>query len=107
MLLEQNHSLFASIIVIGNNIPFVKASLIAGFFILLGTYIILNYWQPGVIGLIIIPGVVQVAYANWKWPLVVCRKMRISFFEFLRISCCETLIYYKRGINGLNRFFKK
>jgi O-antigen/teichoic acid export membrane protein len=106
-LLEQNHSLFATFIVIKNNIPFVKSSLITGFFIILGTYIVLNYWQIGLLGLILVPGVVQIVYANWKWPLVVCREMQISFWEFLMISWCEVLQYSRRGINGLNRFFKK
>jgi O-antigen/teichoic acid export membrane protein len=106
-LLEQNHSLFASFIVIGNNIPFVKASLIAGLFIVFGTYSVLNYWQFGLIGLVLVPGVVQIVYANWKWPLVVCKEMQISFFAFLKVSYCEVLRYCRRGIDGFNRFFKK
>jgi O-antigen/teichoic acid export membrane protein len=106
-LLEQNHSLFATFIVIKNNVPFVKASLLAGFFIVLGTYIVLNYLHLGLIGLIIVPGVVQIAYANWKWPVVVCREMKISFWSFFKISFCEMLQYSKRGIDGFNRFFKK
>jgi O-antigen/teichoic acid export membrane protein len=106
-LLEQNHSLFATFIVIGNNIPFVKASLIAGLFIVLGMYGVLNYLRIGVIGLILVPGIVQLVYANWKWPLVVCREMRVSFRGFLKISLYEMLQYSRRGIDGINRFFKK
>jgi O-antigen/teichoic acid export membrane protein len=106
-LLEQNHSLFGTFIVIGNNIPFVKASLIAGLFIVLGTYAVLNYLRIGVIGLVIVPGIVQIVYANWKWPLVVCREMQVSFRGFLKISLYEMLQYSKRGIDGINRFFKK
>jgi O-antigen/teichoic acid export membrane protein len=106
-LLEQNHSLFATFIVIGNNIPFVKASLIAGLFIVLGTYGVLNYLRIGVIGLILVPGIVQIVYANWKWPLVVCREMQISFRGFLKISLYEMLQYGRRGIDGINRLLKK
>jgi hypothetical protein len=106
-LLEQNHSLFSTLIVIRNNVPFVKSSLLAGFFIFFGTYIVLEHLQFGLFGLILVPGVVQIVYANWKWPLVVCKEMKISFWSFLTTSFCEVLQYSKREIDELNRFFKK
>jgi O-antigen/teichoic acid export membrane protein len=103
-LLEQNHALFASLIVSGNNVPFVKPSLLVGLFTILGTYTVLNYLQFGLIGLVLVPGIVQIVYSNWKWPLVVCRELQVSFIEFLKISCYEVLQYCKKGIGGFSHF---
>jgi O-antigen/teichoic acid export membrane protein len=99
-LLEQNHSLFASMITTGNTVPFVIPSLVAGLFIIVGTYLVIKYTDFGLFGMILVPGVVQICYANWKWPLVVCKELNISFGKFF----CSS---FKEALYGINRFFKK
>jgi O-antigen/teichoic acid export membrane protein len=107
MLLEQNHSLFSTIIVIGNNVPFVKAALISGFFIIAGIYIALSYLHFGLLGIIVVPGIVQLCYNNWRYPLVVCKELQVSFVKFIGLSFYESFQYCRRVISGFNRFFKE
>lgn len=90
MLLEGNHSNFATFIVTNNRIPFVKPSLIAGAAIGIGSFLSLKYTSLGILGLILVQGLSQVVYANWKWPYVVCREFHISFPSFIALSFKES-----------------
>lgn len=89
MLLEGSHSNFATFIVTKNNIPFVESSLIAGFCIALGSYLSLAYTSLAILGLVLIQGLCQMAYANWKWPHVVCKEFNINFCQFMKIGIIE------------------
>jgi hypothetical protein len=89
MLLESNHSNFASLIVTRNNVPFVKPALITGAFIVIGSYLVLQFTKTGVLGLILVQGMAQLAYSNWKWPDLVCREFETSFVSFLGIGVNE------------------
>tara|TARA_B110000240_G_scaffold193010_1_gene238180 strand:- start:942 stop:2351 length:1410 start_codon:yes stop_codon:yes gene_type:complete len=90
VFLEGNHSIFASFIVTGNTVPFVNPSLIAAFFIIILDYIILDFSSLKILGLVLVQGLVQLAYANWKWPLVVLNDFKISFLDFIIIGIKES-----------------
>lgn len=100
VLLELNHSNFATFIITKNNIPFVESALIAGGFIAIGSFLSLEYTSLGILGLILVQGITQLAYSNWKWPYVVCKEFKISFFSFIVIGFYETLSRFKTNING-------
>jgi len=100
VLLEMNHSNFASFIVTKNNIPFVESSLIAGGCIALGSYFSLEYTSLGIIGLVLVQGITQLAYANWKWPHVVCKEFSISFISFLSLGMYESMNRFKLYFNA-------
>ncbi|MCI1733393.1 MAG: polysaccharide biosynthesis protein [Bacteroidales bacterium] len=89
ILLETNHSDFSTMIVIDNDIPFVKASLISGCLIAVLSYIAIAYTNLGIWGLVLPQGVVQAAYNNWKWPAVVCKRLKMKFSNFLRVGAGE------------------
>lgn len=91
VLLETNHSNFATFIVTGNKIPFVESSLIIGAIICIGSFLVLKYTTLGILGLVLVQGITQLCYANWKWPYVVCREFHISFISFLAIGFHELL----------------
>lgn len=93
ILLENNHSNFATFIVTGNKIPFVESSLIIGAVICVGSFLVLKYTSLGILGLVLVQGITQLCYANWKWPYVVCREFHISFFRFLAIGMRELLAH--------------
>jgi hypothetical protein len=95
-LLEGNHSNFSTLIVIKNEIPFVKPSLIAGGAIILGDYFSLTYTGMGIFGLVLLQGLVQITYANWKWPYVVCKDFGVNFLTFIAIGMQESLIKLRR-----------
>ncbi|WP_319502712.1 O-unit flippase-like protein [uncultured Draconibacterium sp.] len=95
ILLEANHGSFASIIVTKNDVPFVKPSLITGAFIILGCYLSLQYTTLGILGLILVQGLAQLAYSNWKWPDVVCKEFKVDFLSFLKLGFNESYSRFK------------
>lgn len=96
VLLEGNHSNFATFIVTKNQVPFLKSSIIAGLLVVFGYFFILDYTNYGIMGLIAIQGLVQLCYANWKWPLVVCREFSMNFLNFVRIGFFESFRKLRR-----------
>ena len=93
MLLEGNHSFFGTMIVIRNSVPFLSAALISGGFIILGSYLCLTFTSYDLLGLILVQGIVQLAYNNWKWPYVVLKDYNIRLYDFLILVGSE--IFYK------------
>lgn len=78
--LEQvNLSNAGSILVTKNEVPFYKASIISGIFIILGLYISIKIFNIGLLGLIIIPLLVDISFQTWKWPLEVIKDLNIKF----------------------------
>lgn len=79
-LLETNHSIAGSILLSKNEVPYFKASLVAGCITVLllifffHYYINLRLWA-----LILAPGIAQALYQNWRWPIVVINELQISF----------------------------
>ena len=71
MLLELSHSLAASVIVSGNQVPFVRPALLSGVAVISLSWIGLKYGGFGVAWLIGSQFIVQLAYNNWKWPWLV------------------------------------
>jgi O-antigen/teichoic acid export membrane protein len=107
LLLENNHSLFGYIIQTNNTIPFVKQALITGLVIFMGTFVSLKLAGGRLLSIIAVWGIVQLAYADWKWPHMACKELHISFLKFISLSFSETAQYAGKAIYGINRFFKK
>ena len=107
ILLELNHSFFATMIVIGNTVPFMGISLITGGLIALGSFLSLQFTGLGILGLVLVQGIVQLAYSNWKWPQVICKEFKISFITFLRLAFSEVYTKQKEYYYGRSkhRFF--
>ena len=103
-LLEQNHSLFANYITLENTIPFVIPSIISSSCIILGDYLGFRFSSFGIWILILVPGIVQLAYNNWKWPYLVTKNNHVNFFSFVGSSIVEVCIY---GFSKIKRLFRK
>lgn len=84
--LELNHSEFASVISTENKIPYVVPSLVSGGVIVLLTFIALKFTTLGLLGVVLVQGIVQAAYNNWRWPLWVFRELDMSISEFYGIG---------------------
>jgi O-antigen/teichoic acid export membrane protein len=67
--LEAIHTLSGSLLLTKNEVPFFKASLISGAVTLLLLFIFLKFTNLGVWSLLLAPGLTQLAYQNWKWPI--------------------------------------
>ena len=74
-LLEHNHAQSAGFIMADNRIPFFIPSLVSGAATVLLLWIFLSPLHMGVWGLILAPGLAQLAYQNWKWPSVVIKEL--------------------------------
>ena len=98
VFLEANHSNFAGTIITRNNVPFVKQSLIAGSAIVIGSFIVLKYTTFGLLGLVMVQGLCQAAYSNWKWPLVVLNEFQLSLYQFIKIGFKESFYKLKNTI---------
>lgn len=84
--LENNHSLFGSIITTGNSVPYYKAGIVTGAFVCLGDYLVLEFSGMGLMGLVLVQGVCQLSYQNWYWPKWACKELDVSFLNFTKIG---------------------
>ena len=75
-LLEQNHVLAATFIMADNKIPFMWPSLISGAATIGLLVLMLDTLGMGMWGMILAPGIAQLAYQNWRWPSMVIRELR-------------------------------
>ena len=75
-LLEQNHVLAATFIMADNKIPFMWPSLISGAATIMLLLVMLGPIGMGLWGMILAPGIAQLAYQNWRWPSMVIRELR-------------------------------
>lgn len=91
--LEGNHSNFATLIVTDNKVPFVTSGLISGGIILFVTFILLQYTNLALLGVVIVPFIVQLAYNNWYWPKWILDEFNMSPVDF--INCGKKYISYK------------
>ncbi|MET0107022.1 MAG: O-unit flippase-like protein [Sedimenticola sp.] len=73
VLLEMNHTIAATYLTTLNYVPFVKAALVSGVCVALLSFVLVT--PLGVVGLILAQGGVQLAYNNWKWPLIVYQSL--------------------------------
>ena len=74
-LLEHNHAISAGFIMADNKIPFFIPSLVSGAGTVLLLWFFLSPLQLGLWGMILAPGIAQLAYQNWKWPSVVIKEL--------------------------------
>jgi O-antigen/teichoic acid export membrane protein len=82
--LEMNHSLAGSYLTTLNDVPFLRAALISGLVIVIGTFILIP--KLGVVAIIIMQGGVQLLYNNWKWPIEVSKKLKYNHYTLIKIG---------------------
>lgn len=73
--LEKNHSIAGGFLLLKNEVPYFKASIISGIATALLLILLVKYANLGVWGMIIAPGLVQAVYQNWKWPKVLIKEL--------------------------------
>lgn len=74
--LEQNHATAAGFIMADNRIPFFIPSLASGAATIVLLWLFLGPLGWGIWGLILAPGIAQLAYQNWKWPMEVIKELK-------------------------------
>lgn len=83
MFLEFNHVNFAGLISSDNKVPFAPASITTGIAVCIGTFCVVKFTHWGILGLVLVQGVCQAAYQNWKWPQMVMKDFSISFLGLM------------------------
>ena len=73
--LEVNHSIAGGFLLSKNEVPFYKASIVAGIVTVILLFVFLKIFNFGVWALILAPGIAQLVYQNWKWPLVLIKEL--------------------------------
>jgi len=76
-LLVTNHAFAAGILLSKNEVPFFKASIISGLCVIVGLFFVLKYTDLGIMGLILVPLLVNVSYQSWKWPWEVIKDLKL------------------------------
>jgi len=87
-LIESNLSMAGGILLTKNEVPFYKASLISGSFIILGFFLAFYFTNLGLLCLVLIPLIIDLLYQAWKWPLEVINELKITFKDY-----CFATIY--------------
>lgn len=87
--LEMNHSLAGSYLTTLNNVPFLRASLLSGLVIVIGTFMLIP--SLNILAIIIMQGGVQLLYNNWKWPIEVSKQLKYNYFELIKIGSVSIL----------------
>lgn len=80
--LEANHGLAAQMLLMKNEVPFAKASVISGLASVVLLFISLKFTNIGIWGMILAPGIAQIVYQNWKWPLMVIKDLDIKLKDY-------------------------
>lgn len=92
--LEKNHSTSGWILLTNNEVPFFKASLIAGLTTITLLLIMVQFTNIGLWAMVLVPGIAQL-YNNWKWPHEVLIQLDISNKDIMDF-CIRKMTYNKR-----------
>ena len=73
--LEENHASAAGFIMADNKIPIFIPSLISGAATIVLLWLFLDILGWGIWGMILAPGIAQLAYQNWRWPSMLIKEL--------------------------------
>lgn len=76
--LESNHAIAGNILLSKNEVPFFKSAIISGFFTIVLLIVALMFISDDILIMVLIPGLIQAVYQNWKWPLEVIKDLGIK-----------------------------
>lgn len=74
LLLEGFHSNAAFFITTANNVPFLRSSILSGLAVAAGATL-LGWSGAGIAMIVLWQGLVQLAYNNWRWPVMAWREI--------------------------------
>ncbi|MGE0018716.1 MAG: O-unit flippase-like protein [Draconibacterium sp.] len=82
---ESNHALSAQMLLTKNEVPFAKASIISGVATIIMLFLGLKYTHFGVWIMFLAPGIAQIVYNNWKWPLLTAQDLKLRPKDFFLV----------------------
>ncbi len=102
LLLENFHSMCATMIVTNNEVPFVKAAIFSGIGIILCNIFTLQFTTLGLLGVIGGQFVVQSIYNHWKWPLWIFYELNLTPMKIAKIGYSQSIQYVKKKNNDVS-----
>lgn len=93
ILLELNHTIFATFYVVSNVIPFLLPSVISAALILLFTYLYIPSY--GILAIILVPFFVQILFNNWYPLFKVSQLYNLNLLKFYR----NTAFFFIKSIH--------
>lgn len=75
-LLEKNHAMAGGFLLTNNEVPYYKAAIISGIVTVILLFLFVKVLNWGIWGMILAPGISQLAYQNWKWPLHLMQQLK-------------------------------
>jgi O-antigen/teichoic acid export membrane protein len=94
--LEMNHSAAGSILLTKNEVPFFIPSIVSGIATALIMVAMLEWSHLGLLCLLLAPGIVDIAYQSWKWPLEVIHDLKIKSTD-IRLALILKRINFNPG----------
>ena len=82
-LLENNHGIAGAILLTNNEVPFFKASLLAGAITICILIVMFYYTNVNIWAMILAPGIAHL-YNNFKWPYEVIKQLNISLKDIAK-----------------------
>jgi len=85
-LVGLNSGISGAVISTRNEIPFMKPSLYSGLATIVALLVIFKFTNLGVLGMALAPGLVDLCYQGWKWPLVVFKELEVKWKDIVNVS---------------------
>lgn len=95
-ILESNYGIANAFILSGNEVPYMKSSIITGIFSASLLLILLKFTTLSTWAMILAPGIAASLYINWRWPIMVINDLKIGSKDFLSVAK-ETFTSFKRN----------
>jgi len=73
---EKNHAIAGGFLLSKNEVPFFRASLVAGVITVLLLLFFFKYFDWGIWAMILAPGIAQLLYQNWRWPYMLLKELK-------------------------------
>ncbi len=83
---EANLGIAGNILLTKNEVPFFKASLISGGLIIIGLFLGFRFLKFGLMGMVLVPLIIDLGYQAWKWPMEVLRDLNMTGRSYLKSS---------------------
>ena len=85
-LLESNYGIANSFILSGNEVPYMKSSIITGVFSSTLLLVLLKFTTFSTWAMILAPGIAASLYLNWKWPMVAAKKLALHPIDYYKVA---------------------
>lgn len=85
-LLDSNQGLAINLISSSNKVPYMPAAIISAVAIFVLTPVLVKVFDLGISGAILTIGLVQFCYQNWKWVLIVSKRIRLNYVQQIQLG---------------------